>query len=96
MPVHPDRPSGPPEDAEPTPRPVGEGEPAEDSVRSRAAAEAARRKRRAVVFGDVLPVGTSDERGDAWGDPAGGSDSGNHASGSNDEWLRRQVPPHHG
>jgi hypothetical protein len=40
------------------------------------------------VFGDVLPEGTSDERGDGWSErePREGSD----------EWLRRQVPPHHG
>ncbi|QNN55208.1 hypothetical protein [Nocardioides mesophilus] len=49
--------------------------------------EAARRKRLAQVFGDVLPEGTSDERGD-WGESA--------APASSEEWLRRQVPPHHG
>ena len=47
---------------------------------------AERRRRRARVFGEVLPESTSDERGDAWGD----------REGSSDEWLRRQVPPHHG
>ena len=48
-----------------------------------------RRRRRAEIFGDVLPKGTVDERGDGWSerDPAG--------TGSED-WLRRQVPPHHG
>jgi hypothetical protein len=48
--------------------------------------DAERRRRRARVFGEVLPEGTSDDRGDGWGDrdrPA-------------DEWLRGQVPPHHG
>ena len=52
------------------------------------AAEAERRRRRALVFGDVLPDGTTDERGDGWSErePREGSD----------EWLRRQVPPHHG
>ncbi|MFC4125788.1 hypothetical protein [Nocardia rhizosphaerae] len=49
--------------------------------------EAARRKaaeaaRLARIFGDVLPETTGDERG------AGPAD--------NDEWLRSQVPPHHG
>jgi hypothetical protein len=39
------------------------------------------------VFGDVLPDGTSDERGD-WGDR-------DRESGS-DDWLRGEVPPHHG
>jgi hypothetical protein len=51
-----------------------------------AAREAARRRRRAAVFGEVLPDATSDERGD-WGD---------RPEGSGDDWLRRQVPPHHG
>ena len=50
------------------------------------AKEAARRRRRAQVFGDVLPDGTRDERGDGWGDRESGSD----------EWLRGEVPPHHG
>jgi hypothetical protein len=56
---------------------------AEDAV---SAAE--RRRRRAEVFGDVLPDTTRDERGDGWSErePAEGSD----------EWFRRQVPPHHG
>jgi hypothetical protein len=49
-------------------------------------ADAARRKRRAQVFGEVLPEATSDDRGDAWGDREGDAE----------EWLRRQVPPHHG
>jgi hypothetical protein len=53
----------------------------------RRAAEARRRKRRAAVFGDVLPDGTRDERGDGWGDREGVT---------SDDWLRRQVPPHHG
>lgn len=48
--------------------------------------EVERRRRRARVFGEVLPEQTSDERGDVWGE----KDS------SSDEWLRRQVPPHHG
>ena len=43
-----------------------------------------RKRRLAAVFGDVLPETTSDER-----DPAADPSSG-------DEWLRAQVPPHHG
>ncbi|HEX4977932.1 MAG TPA: hypothetical protein VFV40_08705 [Nocardioides sp.] len=54
--------------------------------RSAGTDEAARRRRRAAVFGEVLPESTSDERAD-WGDRG--------ASGSED-WLRSQVPPHHG
>lgn len=45
-----------------------------------------RRKRLAAVFGDVLPETTTDER-----DP---ESSGAERSG--DEWLKAQVPPHHG
>ncbi|MFC5176876.1 hypothetical protein [Nocardioides taihuensis] len=44
-----------------------------------------RRRRLAAVFGDVLPETTTDER-----DPA--EDRGT----SGDDWLRAQVPPHHG
>jgi hypothetical protein len=51
------------------------------------AAEAARRRRRAEVFGEVLPESTRDDR-----DPGGSERSGDAA----DEWLRSNVPPHHG
>ncbi len=47
-----------------------------------------RRQRLAAVFGDVLPDTTSDER-DADGAPEADDDA-------QDQWLRRQVPPHHG
>ncbi|GAB3654888.1 hypothetical protein GCM10027596_07050 [Nocardioides korecus] len=49
--------------------------------------QAARRRRLAEVFGDVLPEQTRDDAGD----PA---DRG--VTDSNEDWLRRQVPPHHG
>jgi hypothetical protein len=49
--------------------------------------EAARRRRLAEVFGDVLPDTTSDER-----EP----ESGDSSSTTRDEWYRDQVPPHHG
>jgi hypothetical protein len=55
------------------------GSPSED--------EAARRRRLAEVFGDVLPDTTSDEREP--GDPTA-DDS------ARDDWYRDQVPPHHG
>ncbi len=45
----------------------------------------ARRRRLAEVFGDVLPDQTSDDADDPDTEPNG-----------TDEWLRRQVPPHHG
>ena len=44
----------------------------------------ARRLRLAEVFGDVLPEQTSDDAEEK-GEPDG-----------SEEWLRRQVPPHHG
>ena len=43
-----------------------------------------RRARLAAVFGDVLPESTRDDR-----DPEG-------SGGTSEEWLKRQVPPHHG
>ena len=45
---------------------------------------AARAKRLAEVFGDVLPEQTADD-----------SDAGQPAA-DGDAWLRAQVPPHHG
>ena len=47
--------------------------------------EARRRRVRQQVFGDVLPDVTTDERDEPSADGSG-----------NDEWLRRNVPPHHG
>jgi hypothetical protein len=72
-----------------TPEPDRQDQPArdEDARKARAAA-AERRRRRAKVFGEVLPEGTSDERGDGWSEPEPREGS--------EEWLRRQVPPHHG
>ena len=46
--------------------------------------ESQRKRRLAEVFGDVLPDTTADERDDA--DSTRGSE----------EWLKSQVPPHHG
>ena len=55
-----------------------------------ASTEAERRRlRRAEIFGEALPETTADETGDGWSErdtPDPGSE----------EWLRRQVPPHHG
>jgi hypothetical protein len=45
----------------------------------------ARRRRLAEVFGDVLPDQTSDDAVEPDTEP-------DHT----EEWLRRQVPPHHG
>jgi len=46
---------------------------------------AERRARLDRVFGDVLPETTSDER-----------DPGAPAERDSDDWLRAEVPPHHG
>jgi hypothetical protein len=45
----------------------------------------ARKRRLAEVFGDVLPDQTSDDTAE----PESTTDR-------SEEWLRRQVPPHHG
>jgi hypothetical protein len=45
----------------------------------------ARRRRLAEVFGEVLPEQTSDD-----------ADEPQTQSDRSEEWLRRQVPPHHG
>lgn len=51
------------------------------------ASDAERRRRlRAKVFGDTLPETTTDEARDEESADAQLSD----------EWLKRQVPPHHG
>ena len=49
------------------------------------AERAERRRRLAEVFGDVLPEQTRDDKAGADGDLT-----------STDDWLRSQVPPHHG
>lgn len=60
-----------------------EGEERQDP----AALEQARKRRRlAEVFGDVLPDTTRDER-----DP-----DGSREGGDSEQWLKDQVPPHHG
>lgn len=44
-----------------------------------------RKRRLARIFGDVLPDTTRDERDDP-----------ETAERGSDDWLRSQVPPHHG
>jgi len=44
-----------------------------------------RRRRLAEIFGEVLPEQTSDDAAEPETRPDG-----------DDEWLKRQVPPHHG
>lgn len=53
--------------------------------------EAQRRRRLAEAFGDALPERTSDERPDGWGESPSSS-----GGTRDDDWLRSQVPPHHG
>jgi len=45
-----------------------------------------KKRRLARIFGDVLPESTSDDR----------DESGARERTSNDDWLKAQVPPHHG
>lgn len=52
-------------------------------------AAAERRRRLDRIFGDVLPEQTRDDADE----PA---ESGRAGEAATDEWLRRQVPPHHG
>ncbi len=47
-----------------------------------------RRRRLAEIFGEVLPASTGDDR-----DP---EDSRRSTAQESEEWLKRQVPPHHG
>jgi hypothetical protein len=54
--------------------------------------EGERRRRLAAAFGDPLPESTSDDRPEGWGDGA----SSPRGGAGDDEWLRSQVPPHHG
>lgn len=44
-----------------------------------------RRRKLAAVFGDVLPDQTSDD-----------VDEPSVESDASEDWLKRQVPPHHG
>lgn len=55
---------------------------------------AERKRRLEKVFGDVLPDQTSDDGPDTH-DPDS-DDRNRHGVGRDDEWLRGEVPPHHG
>jgi hypothetical protein len=66
--------------------PSDEERPRQEQTPRRRTEESRRRRRRAKVFGDVLPNGSRDERGETWGD----------VEPPTDDWLRGQVPPHHG
>jgi hypothetical protein len=49
---------------------------------------AERKRRLDRIFGDVLPEQTGDDTEEP--------DADRSSDSSGDEWLRRQVPPHHG
>ena len=68
-----------------------EPEPTPDAEVDAAASEPdwVRRRRLAAVFGDVLPEATSDDAAEPGSEPAA-------EKNRSEEWLRRQVPPHHG
>ena len=51
--------------------------------------EAERRRRLAEAFGEALPESAREDRPESWGESSS-------AGGDSDEWLRSQVPPHHG
>lgn len=53
-------------------------------------AEARRRRRLADIFGDVLPDGAAEDREDP------DDRARRPATDAGEEWLRGQVPPHHG
>ena len=55
---------------------------------SKGAAERARRKRAERLLGGLLPDQTQDESAEGWGDREG--------TGSRDDEIKRDVPPHHG
>jgi hypothetical protein len=55
----------------------------------RARARAERRRRLAEIFGDVLPEQTADDAGDEHPDRR-------TEEQAQEDWLKRQVPPHHG
>ena len=59
--------------------------------REQARAEAERRRRLAEIFGDVLPEQTGDDTGEP-GDAADRRTS----EKVQEDWLKSQVPPHHG
>ena len=52
---------------------------------------AERRRRLAEIFGEVIPEQTSDDRGGA-----GASADRRTEEKAQEDWLKSQVPPHHG
>jgi hypothetical protein len=72
-----------------TPDPEDSIDPGDSGDSSESAVgETERQRRRAEVFGDVLAEQTRDDQASDRVDRS--------PDGSADEWLRSQVPPHHG
>jgi len=70
---------------------MSEGPTSDDATaRERAKQEARRRRRMAEIFGDVIPEQTADDAGE---DAGAGRRTDEQAQ---EDWLKRQVPPHHG
>ena len=68
---------------------IDPGDPGDPGHSSESAGrETERQRRRAEVFGDVLPEQTRDDQSADRVDRS--------PDGSAEEWLRSQVPPHHG
>ena len=59
-------------------------------ARERARKAAARRRRLAEIFGDVIPDQTADDT------DAGEGAERRTEEQAQEDWLKRQVPPHHG
>lgn len=53
-------------------------------------AEAERRRRLAEIFGDVIPEQTSDDADE------GAASDRRTGEKAQEDWLKSQVPPHHG
>lgn len=67
------------------PEKVAEAEKVVEPVETTPREPAWKRKARlAAIFGDVLPESTADDRDEQ------------RSGGTSEEWLKRQVPPHHG
>jgi hypothetical protein len=71
-------------------RPDEPHEPAPEPARESAHERAERRRRLAEIFGDVIPEQTGDDT-----DESGAADRRTEGEVQED-WLKRQVPPHHG
>jgi hypothetical protein len=68
-----------------------EPRPDEGSPQQRARELAQRRRRMAEIFGDVIPDQTSDDAADS-----GEGQDRRTEEKSQEDWLKSQVPPHHG